>query len=458
VEEYHSTGQDKPPNGTDCRQIPEELRRLPQWMGTRFEVRSDGRVDKPPRRIHWPTIKANKTDPANWATFEGARAALERGEVDAIGLVFTKDDPLFCVDLDKVVAPETGEIQPNAAELVHTLGSYAELSCSGKGVHVIGIGQKPGFSQCRTDSLGFEVEIYDRRRFLVMTGRTIGAHEAPQQRQDALEALCRRLWPRPESREGPKGPPNAGSVDLEDCVLLERARTSRSGPKFHKLYDLGDTSGHKSASEADFALLNMLVFWTAGDHERIIRLFEASALHRKKGKHHSYVGRSAANALSNYKGTFYRPRSVEKVREQEEADPLAPWLSLMLTPRYWTGRRGASAYKAFVAAVIRASEDGVIDDDGDLRIGTDIRSLAEVAGTSFQTLSRSALPYLMKDMKLLKWKRGKGKKAGVLVLQNPTRISANTKVSTHFSVQSCAPPPKRPKNAPPPDPHEVRLC
>jgi hypothetical protein len=87
--------------------------------------------------------------------------------------------------------------------------------------------------------------------------------------------------------------------------------------------------------------------------------------------------------------------------------------------------------------VILAAEDGIVDDDGSLRIGCDIRRLAEAAGTSFQTLSRSALPYLMQDMKLLRWRRGKGRQAGVLALPNPRNdTSANNKVSTHFIVRT----------------------
>jgi hypothetical protein len=422
-------------------------------MGTRFKRRKDDKVDKPPYCVvpGERVAKADKTNPENWATHPEALDALGRGDVDAIGFVFTEEDPFFVVDLDRVIDPDTGEYRPGASEVIHAMDTYTELSCSGRGVHIIGVGTKPEYARCKTLALGFEIEVYDRARFVVLTGSQIG-DKPIRECQGELENLCARLWPKakPESsKAGPK-PPNTGPVDLEDSVLLERARTSRSGPKFHKLYDQGDTSGYGSHSDADYALLNMLIFWTAGDRERIIELFEASALYRNKsdGKHAGYAALSVDNALASYKGSFYQPKRAaearEEAKEEDRPDPLAPYLSLMLNPAAWTGRRGASAYKAFAAAVIMAADEGIIDDDGDLRIGTDIRRLAEVAGTSFQTLSASALPYLMKDMKVLKWKRGKGKKAGTLVLKNSATYSVartlNTKVSTHFSVQSSAPP------------------
>jgi len=362
--------------------------------------------------------------------------------VDGIGYVFTADDPYFALDLDDVIERDTGEIDERAAEIIHTTDSYTEISCSGRGVHVFGQGKKPPEARCKSAALGITVEVYDDARFVVLTGQSLGPPRPVEDRQDALEALCARLWP-PQSRTA-KLASGAGAgdpVDLDDLELLERARGSRTGAKFRRLYDAGDKSGYASASEADFGLLNMLIFWTAGDRERIIRLFEASALYREKEKHRGYVAGSVDSALGSYVGNFYRPRGLSKARESRgqdsEPDPLEPYLEVLLDPSFWTGRRAASAYKAYAAAVILADEYGIVDDDGNLRIGSDIRRLAEVAGTSAATLSRSALPYLVQEKKLVRWRAGKGRQAGKFVLRKPKlNESDNTKVSTHFSVIS----------------------
>jgi hypothetical protein len=404
-------------------------------MGTRFGRRKDGRVDKPPYRVRagQSIVKADKTDPANHATSEEATLALERGDVDAIGYVFSGDDPFFCVDLDKVIHPATGEINEAAAEIIHAFLSYTELSCSSLGVHVIGAGTKPEYAKCKSRALGFELEVYDRSRFVVLTGEEISSNEL-KECQAELEELCLRLWPKQEGPRSGAKPPNTGPVDLEDAVLLERARTSRSGPKFHKLYDLGDTSGHDSHSNADFSLLNMLIFWTAGDRERIITLFEASALYRQRGKHRNYAALSVDNALASYSGSFYQVRLAKDAgRSQEEREhPLTPYLDLLLDPSVWTGKKAASAYKTYVALVSLASEHGIFDDEGNLRIGCDMRRLAEAACTRRETVRLTGLPELFR-IKLLRSRRPKGAKTTTFVLPNPRgRTNRANRVSTHF--------------------------
>jgi DNA-binding MarR family transcriptional regulator len=432
--EYHNPDQAKRQSATRATEIPEALRSMRRWMGTRFERRKDGKTDKPPYRVvsGLPVIKADKTNPDNWATFEEASGAYQRGEVDAIGFVFIKDDALFVADCDHVIDPETGEIDPAAADVIHVLDSYTELSCSGTGAHVVGYGTKPEYAGCKSGKLGFDVEVYDSARFVVMTGERMTEVTEVKDRQEELLVLCRELWPKSEKLYSGR-PEHPGPVDLEDQELLERARRSRTGAKFRKLYDQGDSSGFASASEADFSLLNMLIFWAAGDRERIIRLFEASALYRHKEKHRNYSRLSVDNALASYAGSFYRPRTVKKARHEDPTDPLTPYLKVLLNPALWGGRKGASAYKTYTAAVIRAAEDGVVDDEGNLRIGCDTRTLAEIAGTRQATVCESGLPHLMQEMKLVSWRRGKGRQASTLVLLNPEKWPNRiNKVSTHF--------------------------
>jgi len=403
-------------------------------MGTRFERRKDGKTDKAPYRVvtGLPVVKADKTNPENWTTFEEAWGAYERGEVDAIGFVFTKGDSFFVVDCDHVIDRESGEIDQAAAEVIHALGSYTEISCSGTGVHVIGRGAKPEYAGCKSQKLRIGVEVYDTNRFMVMTGRRMSGEPEPQDRQDELLALCRKLWPKREKFYS-RRPGHPGAVGLEDQEILERARRSRSGAQFRKLYDQGDSSGFASASEADFSLINSLIFWTAGDRERIIRLFEASALYRHKEKHRNYSQLSVDKALASYVGSYYRPRTVKRARREERTDPISPFLKLLLNPALWGGRKGASGYKTYTALVIRAAEDGVVDDEGNLRIGCDTRTLAEIAGTRRATVCETGLPYLMREMKLISWRRGKGRQASTLVLINPEKwLNRANKESTHF--------------------------
>ena len=444
--EYHSFSDSKPADNSHSNhpvnQTPEELRSTPQWMGSIFEERADGKIDKPPYRVRpgQPLIKADKRNPENWTTFEEALQAYEAGKVDAVGFVLSDTDPFVIADGDSVIDSETGEIDPNAAEVIHALGTYTERSCSGEGFHAIAKGKKPSGARCKSKALGFGLEVYDRARFVVLTGNRIGPHTTAMERQKELADLCKKLWPDEDKAKFSNRSEKPQPVALDDLELLERARRSRTRAKFRKLYDYGDTSGYVSASEADFGLIRMLIFWCAGERDRIVRLFKSSALFRKE-KGRNYVEGSTNKALAGYVGKFYRPRSVQKARQEEPEDPLTPYLKLLLDPSRWVGRKGASAFKAYAAAVILAAENGVVTDDEGLRIGCDLRRLAEVAGTTLTTLSRSALPHLTQELGLMKWQRGKGRQAGSFLLPKPVGnvgddITYNTKVFTHFSVIS----------------------
>jgi len=101
----------------------------------------------------------------------------------------------------------------------------------------------------------------------------------PDRRYDveSLDALLPAL-PAP----APKVPPvHAGHppVSADDRAVLEHARAAKNGAKFARLYDAGDTSGHKSHSEARQAVCSMLAFWCEHDQTQCARLFQGAALY-----------------------------------------------------------------------------------------------------------------------------------------------------------------------------------
>jgi DNA-binding transcriptional regulator GbsR (MarR family) len=200
-----------------------------------------------------------------------------------------------------------------------------------------------------------------------------------------------------------------------------------------KLYDHGDRSGFASPNEADYALINILIFWCAGDRDRVEDLFRSSALYRPPPeKHKGYVGISVRNALKSYTGSYYQPKALREESTPEQRDVLAPYLALLLDASRWKGQKAAAAYKAYAALLIGSVEDGIKTDTEELRIGSDIRTIAERAGLNRVTLCRSALPYLV-EKKHITWKRGRGNKAGEFILRKPKVPSeATIKVTTQY--------------------------
>ena len=89
-------------------------------------------------------------------------------------------------------------------------------------------------------------------------------------------------------------------VDLEDYMLLERARAAENGARFDALWH-GQTSGYDSHSEADMALCLHLAFWTGGDASRMDAFFRQSGLMREKWDDVHYAD-----------GSTYGERTIER--------------------------------------------------------------------------------------------------------------------------------------------------
>lgn len=76
------------------------------------------------------------------------------------------------IDLDHVVDPETGEVQPWALEIAQRMGSYTEYSPSGTDLHIFVQGDIP--SSVRKKMLNKDtreaVEMYKEKRYFTITG------------------------------------------------------------------------------------------------------------------------------------------------------------------------------------------------------------------------------------------------------------------------------------------------
>jgi putative DNA primase/helicase len=143
--------------------LPEELRQRRQWVVWKLEER-DGKPTKVPYIAGGG--KASSTNSLTWRSFEEAVQALETGRYNGIGFVFSSGDPFAGVDLDDCRDPETGELEEWAAKIVEAFGSYAEVSQSGTGVHIIVMGKAPNKKRGK-------VEAYSSERYFTMTGRVL---------------------------------------------------------------------------------------------------------------------------------------------------------------------------------------------------------------------------------------------------------------------------------------------
>jgi putative DNA primase/helicase len=150
-----------------------DIRDLRQWLCWRVEER-DGKPTKVP---YSPATgkRADSTLPDTWSGYQEAVRACKDEGYGGIGFVFTPEDGLCGVDLDKCLDPKTGEIEPWAWTIIEELDSYTEVSPSGTGVHILVRGALP---KGRNRKGRFEA--YDRSRYFTVTGKHAADHrEAP---------------------------------------------------------------------------------------------------------------------------------------------------------------------------------------------------------------------------------------------------------------------------------------
>ena len=266
--------------------IPTELTARNQWVCWRYEER-DGKRTKAPinARSNGRLTYAKSNAPETWASFDTAQTACGiHPELAGVGFCFAPDDGMTGIDLDHVFNPGTGELTPNAAEIVERFaGTYVEISPSGTGIRIFCYG-KPRRSGKNVGKLKWlEVYAHPSSRYLTLTGnRWSGANASVTDQQAALDWLHARFMESTGQGSPPVDakPRPADPLDLDDTALLDKARRAKNGADFDRLWS-GDLSAHGGdASAADLALCNSLAFYTGNDPARIDRLFRQSALFR----------------------------------------------------------------------------------------------------------------------------------------------------------------------------------
>ncbi|MBU0793610.1 MAG: AAA family ATPase [Alphaproteobacteria bacterium] len=240
------------------------MRAFPHFVLWRYIDRGGSKPSKVPFSPRTGQA-ASVTDATTWASFDETVAAFGRGGFDGIGFVFSDADPFTGIDLDDC----HGDAQAKAIQdrIFDAFPSYAELSPSGNGLHIIVKG-------CVRGSRRGHVEVYSNERFFTMTGKVY--RDAPIIDGGAnLATLMSEIAPNTVS--GFDASPLFQSATETDEAVFNRAASMGNGEKFIRLWngDPSDLVGNKSGSAIDQALVNILQFWTK-DPAQIERMWLAS--------------------------------------------------------------------------------------------------------------------------------------------------------------------------------------
>lgn len=260
--------------------IPEELKELNQWCCFKFQQRGE-KLTKIP--IDAKTGKAGKSNEEDtWADFDTALEAIEKYNLDGLGFYFK--EPYFGIDIDDVQGEIhrflTDQHEDNiVSEFIEMMCSYAEVSPSGKGIHIIVKGDLPKGGRRKG-----KVEMYDTGRFFTMTGNHIGGylHIADDSDHGKINYLHSKYIAKSEVSEKHTTELKGSGSDLSEEEIIRIASNSKNGMRFKLFLEGGWEQFYDSQSEADMAFANDLAFWTNRDFNKMDSMFRNSSLYREK--------------------------------------------------------------------------------------------------------------------------------------------------------------------------------
>lgn len=284
----------------------------------------EGKTTKVPYQARAPRECASVTDPTTWASFPEAYRAYRLHQGYGIGIVLDGSDRLIGVDLDHCRQPGTGVIEPWAQAIVDCLSSYTESSPSGTGLRIFLHGDPLPPTTGRKKG---RIEVYDRGRYLTLTGHWIeGTPRTIEERAPELAAWHAQVFGSPQRAAdpdpAPSSAPRAGS-SLSDAEVLAVGMRAKNGDRFAQLW-AGDTSHYDGDdSAADLGLANLLAFYTQRNGDQMDRLFRQSGLMRAKWdsrrNQSTYGADTIAKAIAGC-GAVYTPAVTVELDETDDAE------------------------------------------------------------------------------------------------------------------------------------------
>lgn len=201
-------------------------------------------------------------------------------------------------------------------EMYEGLKSYAEVSPSGNGIHIILKGKVPGNRKRKGN-----IEMYDEGRFFTVTGRTLGKYTGINEPETkSIERVYHKYI---ESEKVVSFETNNHGIshDLSEMEIVNKISQSKQSEMFKAFMNDGWQAHYDSQSEADLAFANMLAFWCARDFSRMDSLFRQSSLMRdkwdeKRGK--TTYGEGTLYKAINETSNVYKPSFNDNSKPQYE--------------------------------------------------------------------------------------------------------------------------------------------
>ena len=299
----------------------------------------NGKVTKVPFAANGGATGTDDAHKDTWVSFDEADMAKNKFPASGIGMKIPKG--CFLLDIDNK------DISDSFVQLMLSrFSSYAEVSPSGKGIHIIGqcdITKLPVHFDDRRKKLVLDSEYYQKRsdiglelyigditnRYGTFTGNTINSLSIADCTQAVLTTLDEEMRKKPKAKYSAKRDGDRAVFDIV-CDL----RKQKNGDKFIRLYDKGDFSEYGSQSEADAALCALIAFRTGADPDAIDEVFRSSALYRSKCERDDYRENTINAGISACSGVFHRSKMEHPDFIKFNEQTGEPYVSVPLLAKY----------------------------------------------------------------------------------------------------------------------------
>ena len=263
--------------------IPEELKKYKRWLC----------FNKNKEPINAVTgFAGSSTNEKTWCLYDEAVAG--KGKYSLAGIGFVLGDGFAGIDIDECI--KNGIIAPEAMEIITIMDSYAEISPSGNGVHILCKGEKPG-KKCKTKRIEWskQIEIYDSGKYFTVTGNAI-LETGVNERTEELKEVYERYFTE-DNRKIPIAP-SCSREKNKETLRIGLLKDKKLNDFINGIFDTIDESAK------DMALMSKLLYWTNNDVELAISEFLKTPFvegkddkHQTKLEREDYLKRTADAAL-----------------------------------------------------------------------------------------------------------------------------------------------------------------
>jgi len=259
--------------------LPTELTRLKRWVAVVNGA-----------HVKHNLVRASPTNPKDWISYETSLkiASANNGKV---AFTLFNEDGFTIIDLDNKDSNSSYERTKLHLRIIEKFDSYTEISSSGKGFHIIVKGTLPQNFVNKDKG----IEAYSHSKFITITGNIHNGLFEINENQTLLDKFYKDFNVRIQLDADYA----SGEETSSDNEILDKASNASNGKKFIALM-AGEWASfaYTSQSDADFALLSMLCFYTKND-EQVIRLFKRSGLGKRAKATEKYIMRGVTRIRAN---------------------------------------------------------------------------------------------------------------------------------------------------------------